>query len=67
MVYIYFLLHCIDMDKNCILFALAALIVIYFLAKVSVPRKYEKFTGPDVSTYDRSTTFYDFGNRSMFP
>ena len=55
------------MNKNCILFALAAVIVIYFLAKVSSPRKYEKFSGPDVTTYDRATTFYDFGNRNMFP
>ena len=55
------------MDKNCIFFALATVVVIYFLAKVSLPSKYEKFTGPHVSTYDRSTTFYDFGNRNMFP
>ena len=58
------------MNKNCILFALATVVVIYFLAKVSPNRnydKFEKFTGPDASTYDRATTFYDFGNRNMFP
>ena len=55
------------MNKNCILFGLATVVVIYFLAKVSPPRRHEKFTGPSVDTYDRSKTFYDFGNRSMFP